>query len=578
MFTFDRCTIVPRCQWLTVGVGVRFMTYRRSEVKAPKLSGVALKAFVGVLESAPGAALANKLMADSGINTFRETPVDAPPVQCPLPHPAGVLEKMDGTALAKRALQGQPTSRETVAHFARDYSEGKADPVTVQRKLNAHIERLDSGDNRMGFFIARKPDEVLRAAEESAQRLAKKAPLSVLDGVPVVIKDEMDWAGYPTTLGTKFLNEVAKTDSTVVARLKAAGAIIVGKANMNEIGINPIGLNPHHGAARNPWNRGHITGGSSSASASVVAAGICPISIGCDGGGSIRIPAGLCGIVGLKATFGRIPETGIPPLCFNVGHVGPMGKTVADVAALYAILAGKDDHDVMGFGQPNVNVDNFDVKTINSLRIGVCWPYFEDADPQVVAACKKAIDALKAQGATVVEIGAPNLNTILWSHATIILSEMATTMLPHTTEDTKRFALDSRTNLALGRNLKSTDLVHAMRHRHQLTREYLQLMKTVDVIVTPTTAITAPPIPESTLPDGESNLPVVDALMRYIRVANLTGFPGIAVPCGFDSNGLPISVHFLGRPWEESLLLQVAHVVEAASEKREPAVSVRVLE
>ncbi|MHA7627847.1 amidase [Corallococcus sp. M7] len=557
------------------------MTYRRAPVKAPRLSGMALKAMVNTLErGGVGPALVEKLMRDSGIEQWRELSAgDAPPVQYPLPPGAPPSESQTPVEQAARAVAASPVTpkRETVAAFARAYRDGSTDPVAVTRKVHEAIERLDGGADRLGLFIARKPEEVLRAAEASAARLRAGAPLSVFDGVPVVIKDELDLAGFPTTLGTTFRKEPAQADSTVAARLKAAGAVILGKANMQEIGINPIGLNPHHGAARNPWNRGHITGGSSSGSGAVVAAGLCPVSIGADGGGSIRIPAALCGVVGLKATWGRIPETGVPPLCWNVAHVGPLGLTVDDVAAAYAIVAGPDGHDVVARQQPPHHLSGLEDGALKGLRLGICTPYFEDADPDVVSRCREAVRALTDAGATVVELPAPDLNTILWTHSCIILSEMAEAMLPQVKARASVFGLDSRTNLALGRHFRATDLIHALRHRHRLTRELLALMADVDVIVTPTTASTAPAIPEATLPAGESNLPVVDALMRFIRMANLTGCPALSVPAGFDRAGLPVGVHLMGRPYEEHLLLRLGRVVERAAEQRTPGIHVNVL-
>ncbi|RKI03986.1 amidase [Corallococcus sp. AB038B] len=557
------------------------MTYRRAPVKAPRLSGMALKAMVNTLErGGVGPALVEKLMRDSGIEPWRELSAgDAPPIQYPLPPGAPPSESQTPVEQAARAVAASPVTpkQQTVAAFARAYRDGSTDPVAVTRKVHEAIERLDVGADRLGLFIARKPEEVLRAAEASAERLRAGMPLSVLDGVPVVIKDELDLAGFPTTLGTTFRTEPAQADSTVAARLKAAGAVILGKANMQEIGINPIGLNPHHGAARNPWSRGHITGGSSSGSGAVVAAGLCPVSIGADGGGSIRIPAALCGIVGLKATWGRIPETGVPPLCWNVAHVGPLGLTVDDVAAAYAIVAGPDGHDVVARQQPPHHLSGYEDGALKGVRMGICTPYFEDADADVVARCREAVRALTDAGATVVELPAPDLNTILWTHSCIILSEMAEAMLPQVKARASVFGLDSRTNLALGRHFRATDLIHALRHRHRLTRELLALMADVDVIVTPTTASTAPAIPEATLPAGESNLPVVDALMRFIRVANLTGCPALSVPAGFDRAGLPVGVHLMGRPYEEHLLLRLGRVVERATERRTPGIHVNVL-
>lgn len=546
------------------------MSYHRDDVKAPRVAGLALKAFVSALESRMGPVLLDKLVTDSGMQRWRKVETEAPPLQCPLPHPSGAVEKQTPNEQASRALTaGAGNKRETVAHFVEAYRNG-ADPVSVVRKLHSEIERLDGRDERLNIFIARKPDEVMAAAEASSLRLRSGKPLSVLEGVPVVLKDEVDLEGFPTTLGTRWRKQVAAKDSTVAARLKAAGAVILGKANMNEIGINPIGLNPWHGPARNPWNRHHITGGSSSASGAVVAVGLSPISIGADGGGSIRIPAALCGIAGLKATWGRIPETGIPPLCWNVGHVGPMGLTVDDVAAMYALIAGDDRHDLVSATQPVPHLSGYENASLSGVRLGICWKWFEDAAPDVVARCRDAVKTMTDAGATVVEIEGPDLNIVLWTHSTIILTEMCTSMRGQIVEDVSQFGLDSRTNLAIGQHFRATDYVHALRHRHAMTKHWLNVMKTCDVVVTPTCATTAPEIPEKTLPDGESNLPVVDALMRFIRIANLTGFPALSVNAGFDSAGLPVGVHLMGRPWEEHFLLRLGRVIEKNVETRTP--------
>jgi Asp-tRNA(Asn)/Glu-tRNA(Gln) amidotransferase A subunit family amidase len=555
------------------------MKYTRAKVKAPRLSGAPLKAFVRALESAAGPLILGKLVKDSGIDRFRTSDAgDASPIQVPLPLPVELAPQSSSFDLARNAVRAAKTAPlETVGAFHHAYSEHLTNPVQVIRQLHDTIERFERNEPKMNFFIARKPDAVLAVAEASAQRWARREPLSVLDGVPVVLKDEVDLAGFPTTLGTRFRNAVAHHDSTVAARLKAAGALILGKANMNEIGINPIGLNPHYGPARNPWNPRHITGGSSSASAAVVAAGLCPISIGADGGGSIRIPAALCGVVGLKATFGRISEAGVPPLCWNVGHIGPIGLTVRDVAATYAIIAGADERDPVSTRQPGVHLAHFEENRLAGIRIGLCQPYFDDADPEVVARCREGVRALVDAGATVVDLPPPDLNLILWSHAIIILSEMREAMHEEVLGDSSRFALDSRTNLAIGHHFTSRDYVHAMRHRHNITREWLGLMQHCDVAVTPTTACTAPLIPEQTLPDGESNLVVVDQLMRFIRIANLTGFPAISVPVGLDSRGLPVGLQLMGRPFEENVLLRLGLVIEGRIERRVPSVHVGAL-
>ncbi|MGA9524167.1 MAG: amidase [Myxococcaceae bacterium] len=559
-------------------------TYKRDPVSAPRLSGTPLRLFVETLETPLGAAVLGKIARDSGLDRFRETNADgAPPTQVTLPNRAPLPEHRPGSLeLAELAATGPVRYRgaapETVADFARAYRAGELSPMTVADRVIGGIREKDSGDDRLGWFIAWSADDIRKQAEASAQRFREGRPLSVFDGVPVAVKDEMDQVPFPTTGGTAFLGkEPARRDAEVVARLRAAGALLIGKTNMHEAGINPIGLNPHHGATRNPWNRARITGGSSSGSAAVVAAGLSPVAIGADGGGSIRIPAALCGVAGLKATWTRISEHGMLPLCWTVGHVGPLGATVRDVAAAYAVIAGPDPRDELTLGQPPLHLAGLEDHDLRGVRLGISRPWFEDADSEVVARCDAVIRTLVDAGATVVEIPPPDLNTVLWTHAALILSEMATTLLPYLREDSRRFGLDVRTNLAIARFFESPDYVHALRHRHRMTQQYLELMQGVDVIVTPTTASTAPEIPEHALPAGESNLVMTDALMRFIRIPNITGFPALSVPAGFDHSGLPIGCQFIGRPWEEHLLLKLGLVAESAVEHRRPVHRVDLL-
>ncbi len=267
----------------------------------------------------------------------------------------------------------------------------------------------------------------------------------------------------------------------------------------------------------------------------------------------------------------------MPPLCWQVGHVGPLGLTVADVATAYALIAGPDPRDPSSLAQPPPELHGLTERSLQGVRLGVCWPYFEDADADVVKRCREGLEALKAAGAVVVEIPPPDLNTVLWSHSCLILSEMRTAMRAHLAVDSRRFALDTRTNLAIGGHFRATDYVHAMRHRTRLTQEYLAMMAGVDVVVTPTCATTAPPIPEDALPEGDSNLPVTDGLMRFVRIGNLTGFPGLSLPVGYDAGGLPVGLQLMGRPYEEALLLRLGRVVEAAVPRRLPPVHVEVL-
>ena len=310
-------------------------TYDLVPFKAPKTSGLALKMVAGLLESSMGTPLAAKLLRDVGMDPLRTEMCDE---ALSVVHPLFAHSSGDGptdkrAAVPDPALAPSQFALETAVDFQRAYREQHITPTVVAERMLSRVKAEDAATPPLRAVVAQRADDVLAQAAESTARWAAGAPLGPLDGIPVGVKDELDQAGYPTTVGTAFMGSgPAAEDASVVARLRAAGAMLIGKLNMHEIGIGVTGINPHHGATRNPYDSDRITGGSSSGSAAAVAAGICPLSVGADGGGSIRIPAGLCGIVGLKATFGRVSEHGAAPLCWSVAHIGPMGASVYDVA------------------------------------------------------------------------------------------------------------------------------------------------------------------------------------------------------------------------------------------------------
>lgn len=548
---------------------------------APRLTGLALKALVGLAElELLGRPLRSEMKKTAGLAAFRQAPTDASPIVEPLPAApgAGGSGAVDPAAVAGLGGVGQGFRFETVADFGAAYRGGEVTPVDVAERVVASIAGSEGLSPAMRTFIAHDPADLRAQAAASAARWAAGAPLGPLDGVPVAIKDELDQTPYPTTVGTRFLGTAPATaDATVVARLRAAGALLIGKANMHEVGIGVTGLNPHHGAARNPYDPSRATGGSSSGSAAAVAAGLCPISVGADGGGSVRTPASLCGVVGLKATWGRISEHGAAPLCWHVAHVGPLGATVADAAAAYAVMAGPDPADPWSLKQPPVHLDRLDDGDLTGLIVGIYRPWFDDADPGVVAACEQGVAALVAAGAQVRAITIPHLATMKVAHLVTIASEMVASQLQRDRVHRKDYGLDVRMNFALARDFTAADYVHARRHRNQATAQLLAQMAEVDVIATPTNGCTAPLLRADALPDGESDLETLDRIMRYVTLANLVGFPALSVPCGTDTGGLPVGLQLMGRPWEEALLLRLGRVVEGAVARPAPQIHWRLL-
>jgi Asp-tRNA(Asn)/Glu-tRNA(Gln) amidotransferase A subunit family amidase len=563
------------------------MTYRPRTVRAPRVAGRSLRLAARLAEGRLTAGLlAGKLLRSAGVFELRAAPVDEPhPVHPPglPPGPArAVTDAPAGDPAAVAARLAEPPAPgfrfESAVEFDAAYRAGRTTPEEVAERLLAAVQRLDAGATPLRAFIAQSAEDVRSQAREAAARRRAGRPLSMLDGVPVAVKDEVDQRGYPTTVGTRFLGTApAGRDAAAVERLRAAGALLIGKANMHEIGLGVTGLNPHHGPARNPYDPARVTGGSSSGPAAAVAAGLCPLALGADGGGSIRIPAALCGVVGLKPTFGRVSERGAAPLCWSVAHLGPLGATVADAALGFAVLAGPDPEDGNSLGHPAPSLDGATDERLAGVRLAVVPGWFEHADEAVVRECRAAVERLRAAGATVVERDLAGLELARPVHLVTIVSEMAAAHLEHHRGHRKEYAADTRLNLALARRLAAYDYIHAQRHRARLCGVVVRLLEEVDGLVTPATGCTAPPLRADALRWGESDLETTERIMRFAPLANLTGLPAISAPVGYDAQGLPIGLQLVGRAWSEALLLRLARVVEAGLERRGPRVHVRLL-
>lgn len=556
------------------------MAYDLKSMKGtPRLAGVALSTFVRALENpVTRALLMPKLLSDAGLKAFRRlTFDDAPSVRPTLPF-VGTARQPGAGGTLEALLAAAPTDgRETIASFARAYRSGERTPEDVARNWLKAQKAFELRDPKLRAVTAWDEASILEQARASLDRFRKKAPLGPLDGVPITVKEELDVTGYPTTVGTKFKRTVATSDATVVSRLRAAGAIIVGKSNMHEIGIDTTGFNAHHGTARNPWNPHHYPGGSSSGAGSSVAAGLCPVGIGADGGGSIRIPASYCGVVGLKSTWGRVSETGAAPLCWSVAHVGPLGLTAADVALAWSVIAGPDARDPNSMLQPAVAIPDLSGDRLDGVRLGVYRPWFEHATSDVVGSCDALLKRLEARGARVVEVELPDLEAVRLAHVITILGEMWAAVEADDRTHREDWSLGVRVNLAIAREMTASDYVKAQQVRTRATRHVEKALESCDVIVTPTSAITAPALRPDAVAEGESDLETTIEAMRYVALTNLTGHPAISMPAGFASNGMPIGLQAIGRAWDEGLLLRIAHVAGLVTETRTPAVHAKLL-
>jgi Asp-tRNA(Asn)/Glu-tRNA(Gln) amidotransferase A subunit family amidase len=547
--------------------------YDLKSVALPRLSGATLRLFVSLLESpATRWLLLDRLLREGGITQIRKLVVDAPPTFIPpmatkTVRPASAGFSADVLAGLSRAPQQRQAglAYDTVYDYAEAYRTGSCSPEEVAQRVLEAIADSDRGETPLRAFIATNRQDLMAQAQAAAQRHKQGKPLSTLDGVPVAVKDEFDMLPYGTSLGTSFLgHQPAREDATIVARLRSAGALLIGKTNMHEIGIGVTGQNPHHGTVRNPFHPGHHTGGSSSGPAAAVAAGICPLALGADGGGSIRIPASFC-------------EFGSGPLAWSVDCLGPIGATARDAALGYLVMAGPDPKDSSTFDQPQLTLEGFDDLNLTGLTFGIFRPWFKHASSAMVEGCEGALEGLEGLGAQVQEIEIPDLDAARISHLITIGSEIATAMDAYYQDHRRDFSLEVRINLALARVFSSRDYVKAQRIRTKIIEDFERAFEKVDVIVTPSVGLTAPPIRADALPDGDSDLSLLTEIMRFATPANLTGHPAISVPAGYDERGLPIGIQFIGRAWQEHVLLRLAHAVEQIVERKTPQVFYKIL-
>ncbi len=557
------------------------MTYDLRSLSLPRLGTRGLRLLVAALE-APflGPLVVERLRRDAGLTRLRELSIDESPTF--LPHhasddpgipPLAAFDADDSPYSDVPATPPRPPGFRfpSASDYTAAYRSGHTSPSAVAERFIAQWRASDAGDLPLRAFIAVRADDLGAQAAASEARWRAGKPLGPWDGVPVAVKDEMHAIGYPMTVGTRILGgQPSALDATVVARLRAAGALIVGKANMHEIGINVTGLNPHHGTARNPYHDGHHTGGSSSGPAAAVASGLVPVAIGADGGGSIRIPSAFCGVVGIKPTFGRVSEAGAAPLVWSVAHIGPIAGTVQDCAAAYAVMAGDDPLDPNTRAHPSVSVDVAPPGSLRGIRIGVYAAWSRHATADVVSRCDVLLREFERLGASIVDVEVPELDLQRQAHVAVITGEMVSAMARHYPAQRREFALDSRAIIAMARSFTAAEHVTAARVRTRAMAHWRRVFQDVHVVITPATGQVAPRIDPAMMPLGGSDLAATTEIMRFAFPANLTGHPAISFPAGYDRDGLPVGMQAIGRPWSERLLFRIAAMAELQVERQAP--------
>lgn len=461
-------------------------------------------------------------------------------------------------------------------------SEGSFSSVDL---VDACLARVEAVDARIGAFLALNRERVLDQARESDARRARGESRSPLDGVPVALKDLIASKDEPLTCGSRMLRDfVSPYDGHVAEKLKQAGAVLFGRLNMDEFAMGSSNENSSVKPVSNPWDLERIPGGSSGGSAASVAAREVPLSLGSDTGGSIRQPASHCGVVGLKPTYGRVSRFGLVAFASSLDQIGPFGRSVADVATLLGVISGYDGRDSTSIKQPVPDYSEA-LKTPSApRRLGVPREYFADGlDPEVRAKVEKAIAWYQAQGHTIIEVSLPHTELAIPVYYVIATAEASSNLARydgvrygHRSKDatnaidlyfksrSEGFGDEVKRRIILGTYVLSSGYYDAYYKRAQQVRtlirnDFLKAFEDVEAILTPTSPTTA-------FKRGEKT---ADPLSMYLSdiytiSANLAGIPGLSLPCGFSEAGLPVGLQLLGKPFDESTLLSLAHTYEQA--------------
>ena len=447
----------------------------------------------------------------------------------------------------------------TAAEIGSAYASGELAPVEL---VEALLARIDKQDSRINAFIDVGAERALEDARVAEKEIRSGRTRGPLHGVPIALKDIFDIAGLRTSCHSKIrMEHVARSDAAVVTRLRAAGAILLGKLALHEFAFGGPAFDLPFPPARNPWNLGHHPGGSSSGSGAAVASGMVPLSLGTDTGGSVRNPAGACGLVGLKPTYGLVSRRGVFPLAFTLDHVGPLTRSVRDTALLLDAIAGYDAADP---GSAPARAHDFtrDLdRGVRGLRIGFVRHFHErdmQADPEVAAGIEQALGTFRREGALVSDVTLPPLAQIAGVHRVIMMAECYAVHEKWLKEQPENYAVATRRKLLSGAFLSGADYVQAQRRRREIVAAVENAFEDVDVLLTANAMD-----PACRIDDEET---IARTYPRQARGPfNLTGHPAIALPAGFAKAGLPLSIQLVGRYFDEATLLRAASAYERAA-------------
>jgi aspartyl-tRNA(Asn)/glutamyl-tRNA(Gln) amidotransferase subunit A len=528
-----------------------------------RVSGPALKALLALMRTPARHVTARVVRAQLGIDRALGLSESARASMLHDGRPLRAREAV-GREDAKLGIPAPAPWQTTSETLQAAYRSGAHHPRDVVLRALERARELARRTPTMGPIQREDAANALAAAEESMRRVQQGEPRA-LEGVVIVIKEELDVAGLPTGLGTTFLTRPAERDATAVARLRAAGALIIGQSPMTQFGMSPLGANVHRNMPRNAHDPSRLAGGSSTGSAVAVATGVVPVALGFDGGGSVRIPAAINGVFGLKPTFGRIPTDGHGlPGGSSVVHAGPIGASPHDLALFLIAASGPSHADAASQWQPPLSATSCLAalgRGVRGLRIGIDEAEWAAADPEIARPAREALTALEREGAVLQSISIP-----LASHAAAIgyltiglevCTALRDLRLHHERdmEDYLQLFLLQQSTFA------STDYLDAQRLRTRLREQTAAVLREVDLIALPTSNSTAPRVTDREMTHGFVDPDALNAISRFSYIGNLTGIPGGTAPVGAGRDGLPLGLQLLGDAWDEEVVLQaLAHL------------------
>ncbi|MBI5584324.1 MAG: amidase [Deltaproteobacteria bacterium] len=454
----------------------------------------------------------------------------------------------------------------SITDLARAYRNRSLSPVEVTRAL---LDRIQEIDPTLKAFIRLTPERALAEAEKAEAAFRPGADPGLLCGIPYAVKDLFDVRDFPTTAGTRLLNRHrAKTDAHAVERLAGAGMVLIGKTRTVQFAYGGVGINHDQGTPHNPWQEQHyVPGGSSSGSAVAVSAGMVPAALGTDTAGSVRIPASLCGLVGLKTTWGRIGRTGVYPLSFHLDSIGPLTRTVPDAALICQALQGLDPRDEATRCVPAPDLLSDLPPDIQGLPLGVPETvFFDQADPQTENAVRRAAAVFQSLGAEIRSLEIPEAAEILADRNGALFTAAEACVVNEVFLDRHFAELDPvvARRMIAGRKLPATDYIATWRKWLAFREQVQGRLGDIEALIVPTTRLPAAPLEEVDC-SWETYQAFNAGYLRNTFIGSLLNWCAVSVPCGFTDQGLPIGLMICGQPFQESLILRLALAYEQAT-------------